>query len=120
VSDRRVRKRFFREHRHDRESGVRIVYRPKTAEEARRRVARAQALVGTPFLHLPSRPGDQEIVFHTSKGTPIPAGAVEMVYNDMLFMDAVSDNGQDGPLYEDTCTPEMLEVLNYARRMYAN
>lgn len=42
-----------------------------------------------------------------------------MVYNDALLMDAISNWGEDGPLYTDTLgTPVMRETYDYAIRAY--
>jgi hypothetical protein len=98
---------------------ISIVYRPKTEAEAKRRVEAAQSLVGTPFLELagPKVPKSTEM-FTTTAGTPISLEAVEMVFNDALLMDAISNWGENGPLYETTCEGDELEVLNFARSAY--
>lgn len=112
MGDKRRDKRFKREHR------VKVVYTPKTQLEGQRRVDKAKSLVGTPFVRMPGNREDSEIVLTTSDGTPIPVEAVEMVFNDMLLMDAVSDWGKDGPLYETTCDKRQLEVLEFAKKAY--
>lgn len=99
---------------------VEIVYRPKTDEERRRRVDRCNQLVGTPFLSLPPGVTDYKaIVFTATDGTPIKAEDVEMVFNDALLMDAISNWGEDGPLYKDTLDkPVMKEVYEWALTAY--
>jgi hypothetical protein len=100
---------------------VRVVYRCKSPEERARRVARAQALAGTPFLLCPGLSRvDGAVAFVASDGTPVKVADVEMVYNDMLLMDAISDQGKDGPLYADTLESELeREVLKFAVEAYA-
>lgn len=80
---------------------------------------RAQALVGTPFIRLPGNPPSHRVQLTTSDGTKIRTDAVEMVFNDMLLMDAISGYGQDGPLYKDTLdSPLQAEVLAFAIKAY--
>ncbi len=141
MSDKRRDKRWNREHRKKNGNGngssngesskvspenVRLVYRPKSDAEAKRRVARAKSLVGTPFVPLPGITDHSTIVFHTKDGTPVPAEAVEMVFNDMLLCDAVSNWGKDGPLYSDdiderpgNASTVYREVYEYALKAYA-
>lgn len=118
----RRRKRFNREHcKRDSKDGIRVVYRCKTQEEANRRVNRTNKLIGTPFINLPGIVDHKAILFITKKGTPVQAEVVEMVFNDCLLMDAVSNWGEDGPLYKDMLdSEEMQEVYEYAMRAYAN
>lgn len=98
---------------------VRIVYRPKTKEEAIRRVARAEAAKG-PFLRLPGNPPEHKVLFRTATGMKVTVATVEMVYNDALLCDEISDNGKDGPLYRDTLdSPDHREVYEYAIKAYA-
>lgn len=118
----RRKKRFKREY--GGESGIRLVYRPKDEHEARRRADRAYFLIGTPFLCLPGHdPKDknahQQTAFFSTDGTPVPLVAVEMVFNDALLMDAISNWGEDGPLYETTVEGRQLEILQWARQAYA-
>lgn len=102
-------------------STMRVIYRPKSDEEARRRVERAELLVGTPFIPLPGNPPQHRVLFMASGGEKIRVEHVEMVWNDALLMDAISNWGEDGPLYKDTfaeddrLTPEIYE---YAERAY--
>lgn len=117
-------KRFKREHTDHGE--LTIVYRPKTQEEAQRRADRAVALTGTPFLCLPGHAADDDaahatIAFRASDGTPVPVEAVEIVFNDALLMDAVSNWGEDGPLYRETYPPggRQLEIYEWAQRAYS-
>lgn len=117
-------KRFKPEHTGP--GGVRVVYRSKSEEEAKRRAAKAMNLVGTPFLCLPGHErtdaaAHAAIAFTSSNGTPVPLEAVEMVFNDALLMDAVSNWGEDGPLYRDTLPdPSLqLEVYEWAQRAYS-
>jgi hypothetical protein len=100
---------------------VRIVYRPKTEEEALRRCARAQSLLGTPVVFLaPAQANRKATAFVANDGTPVSVEAVEMVFNDALLMDAVSDWGKDGPLYRDDLDTELhREAYAYAVAAYA-
>jgi hypothetical protein len=60
------------------------------------------------------------VAFIASDGTPVRVTDVEMVYNDMLLMDAISDHGKDGPLYVDALESEVeREVLKFALEAYA-
>lgn len=98
--------------------GVRIIYRPKTEEEGKRRCDRAMLLRGTPFVRLPGAlPGDP-VLFEVD-GHGVKVSDVEMVFNDCLLMDAVSNYGEDGPLYRDTLNGPMLRVYEYAVKAYA-
>ncbi len=102
---------------------VQIVYRPKTEAERQRRVDRAESLTGTPFISMPgfaeSRQDHETLfAFTTSKGTNVTVADVEMVFNDALLTDAISNWGEDGPLYRDTIQDEMLEVYNWALEAY--
>lgn len=97
---------------------VRVVYRPKTAEEGRRRWARMEKMKGTPFEHLPRQPTERSILDRASDGTEITVDMVEMVFNDAVLMDAVSDYGTDGPLYRDTIEGIHREVYDLAVRLY--
>jgi len=135
MSDKRKDKRWKREHgkrtkgKTDSNDGaitkgpdnnIRIIYRPKTDAEARRRVKRAETLMGVPFIQLPGITDHKTILFTSKNGTPIPAEAVEMVFNDALLMDAISDWGKDGPLTKDTYDTDLeQEVYEYAQKAYA-
>jgi hypothetical protein len=123
-------KRWLREHRAKKNSSragarkpnnVRVVYRCKSPEEAQRRTDRAKSLVGKPFLLCPGLSRlDGAVAFIASDGTPVRVTDVEMVYNDMLLMDAISDHGKDGPLYVDALESEVeREVLKFALEAYA-
>ena len=79
---------------------------------------RAAAFVGKPFLRL-HRYAPGEVLLTAKEGTQITVEMVEMVYNDMLLMDAISDQGADGPLYRDTVEGTQLEVLEFAVEAYA-
>ena len=99
---------------------VRVVYSPKSNEEAERRVKRTEGLIGTPFVCLPGNPPDHKVLFITSSGghtVTVRVKDVEMVYNDALLADAVSNWGEDGPLYESTLDgPVHKEVFEYAKK----
>lgn len=96
-----------------------VYYSPTTTDEAVRRIARANALNGTPFVRLPAAIDDDQAVAFTCKdGTPIPFEAVEMVFNDSLLLDAISNWGQDGPLYRDTIDGLQREVYDFAVTAY--
>jgi hypothetical protein len=98
---------------------VRVVYHPATPEEAERRCKRVEALVGTPFVSLPGNVPDHKVLFIASNGYKVRKSDVEMVYNDCLLSDAVSNWGEDGPLYESTLdNPLHAEVFEYARKAY--
>jgi hypothetical protein len=102
---------------------VRVVYRCKTLEEARRRVARAEALIGKPFLRLPGNRDQKTVLFISRQNQAVTVEMVEQVYNDMLLMDAISDQGKDGPLTRETYGDDsqgrlMREVLDYAIEAY--
>lgn len=52
-------------------------------------------------------------------GLLFPVEDIEMVYNDMLLMDAISDQGKDGPLYADTLDTELQrKILKLAIELY--
>lgn len=118
-------KRWLREHRAKRSARsaakklpdrVRLVYRCKSPEESQRRTDRAKALVGTPFLRLAPELLECSYVID---GAPVPVEDIEMVYNDMLLMDAISDQGKDGPLYADTLETELeRKILKLAIELY--
>lgn len=131
MSDKRRDKRFRREHRKrsaarqertkDAGSGdrLRIVYSPKTNAERERRKTRMDALIGTPFVRLPGATDDKATAFVAKNGTPVPFGGVEMVFNDALLMDAISNWGEDGPLTYDTYEDDIhREVYNWAQEAY--
>ena len=98
---------------------VRVVYRPKTKNEAIRRANRTEALIGTPFVCLPGNPPDHKVLF-ICQDQKIRVSDVEMVFNDALLSDAVSNWGEDGPLYSDTLESDLhREVWAYAVKAYA-
>jgi len=100
---------------------IQIVYRPKTDAEARRRVARMDRLIGTPFIPLPGNPPVHKVLFVSSDGHKVRVCDVQMVFNDALLADAVSEWGEDGPLYEDTLdNATHREAFEYARKAYAS
>jgi hypothetical protein len=96
----------------------RVVYRPKTKEEGFRRYDRAAALQGTPFVRMPGGLADSHVLFEI-EGHEVKVSDVEMVFNDCLFADAVSNYGEDGPLYKDTLEGPMVELYKYALKAYA-
>ena len=100
---------------------IRVVYSPKTDQERRRRCARMDALVGTPFVRMPGDVPEHKVLFITKfGGQKIRRATVEMVFNDALLSDAVSNWGEDGPLYADTLDNDAhREVWDYAVRLYA-
>lgn len=127
MSDKRKDKRWKREH--GKRSRITVtdakgekwslIYRAKTPEEGKRRADRAEQLCGTPFVSLPGVTDHSVILFTAKNGTPIPAEAVEMVFNDALLMDAISDWGKDGPLTFDTYDDDLhREVYEYAQKAY--
>ena len=127
ADDKRRRKRYKREHsnrtpvqpvQREKLGGVRLSYRPKDKGEGQRRVDRIDALRGTPFVRLPGNTPDGKVLFTTTDGTDITAEGVQMVFNDMLLMDAVSDWGKDGPRYAATIDPRTREVLVFAIKAY--
>lgn len=125
MSDRRANKRWRREHRQKQTTrkppkppAVELVYTPKNSAEAARRTMRAAAFVGKPFLRL-ARYLSGDVLFTAKDGTQVTTQMVEMVYNDMLLMDAISDGGADGPLYKATVSGTQLEILEYAMEAYA-
>ncbi len=97
---------------------VQVVYRCKDDDEARRRVERANQMVGSPFIQLPGEPPQHKVLFISKCGNKIKVEHVEMVYNDAMLCDAISDYGKDGPLYKDTIEGLQLEVYNYAIEAY--
>lgn len=102
---------------------VRLVYRCKDDAERYRRLVRAEALKGTPFIRLPEEPRQDKVLFISACGQKVRVSDVEMVFNDSLLMDAISNWGEDGPLTKDTYTEEneaiMQEVYEYAQKAYA-
>ena len=86
---------------------LRIVYRPKSEHEARRRVARAYELVGNSFQHIPGNPNPKSVAFVADDGTKIRVEVLEMIFNDAVLCDYVSDYGNEGPLYKDTLDTEL-------------
>jgi hypothetical protein len=116
----RLKKRFSREHR-NKAGRVEVVYRAKNHAEGTRRVNRAERLVGTPFLRLPGEPDQEAVLFHTNTSKhPVKVSDVEMVFNDAVLMDAISNWGTDGPLYKDTITGDQAEVYDYAMKAFAD
>lgn len=100
--------------------GVRIVYRPKSPEEGQRRVDRALAIKGAPFVRMPGGLPDSHVLFDLAGLHRVTVADVEMVFNDCLLMDAISNYGEDGPLYKDTLDGRpMREVYTYALKVYA-
>ncbi len=98
---------------------VRLVYSPKTDAERYRRALRTElAKNQLLFQSLPSRPPQHKVLFVSKDGQKIRVENVEMVYNDMLICDFVSDYGKDGPLYRDTIDGLHLEVLEFALKAY--
>lgn len=93
---------------------LRVVYRCKNDDERARRCKRMDELVGKPFIELPNSPDKHKVLFVSKDGYKVRVNEVEMVYNDMVLMDYVSNYGEDGPLYRDTCEKLQLEVLDYA------
>ena len=114
------RQRELRARRPPEEPQVRVVYRAKTPEEGARRAARAEAF-HEPFQHLPGNPEPKTATaFVTTTGYPVDLETIEMIWNDALLCDAVSDHGKDGPLYEQTLdSPEHKEAWEWAKRAYA-
>lgn len=110
-------KRWLREHR-PKKANVRVVNSPRNPAEGRARVSRAEALVGTPFVRLPGVVDHSAILFTATDGTPIPAEAVEMVFNDALLMDAVGNWGELAPLYSATIKGRQREVYDFALNAY--
>lgn len=113
---------WFRKHDpRNKKPDINVVYRCKDQAESDRRVARANWLVGTPFISLPEITDHKAILFTTKDGKEIPGEAVEMIFNDMLLMDAVSNWGEDGPLYKDTLDDDLhREAFAIAMKLYAN
>lgn len=109
-------KRWLREHRKkslNRKlagTGIQVVDTPRDKAEGLRR----DKLLGTPFVRLPGEPPQDQIQFTATDGTPVPTEAVEMVFNDMLLMDAIVGWGE----YEARCEGRQLEVLQFARKAY--
>jgi len=128
TEDQRRRKRFERErrkktvdiHAAQRDGSLRVVYRCRDAAESKRRTDRANRLIGVPFVSLPGVTDHSATAFTTSAGIPVPFEAVEMVFNDALLMDAISDYGKDGPLTYDTYEDDLhREVYAFAEKAYA-
>lgn len=97
---------------------IQVVYSPKTQDERERRAKRAEEFLGRTFLNMPGDAPAHKVLFITSNGMKVRREHVEMVYNDMLLMDAISDNGIDGPLYETTVDGDQREILEYAKKVY--
>ena len=97
---------------------VRVVYRCKDEAESNRRAARANILIGAPFLRLPDNPPEHKVLLVTKDGSKIRRAEVEMVFNDMCLMDAISNWGENGPLYKDTLDERHAEVLSFALEAY--
>lgn len=98
---------------------IEVVYRCKSPEESQRRVDRAKALVGTPFIRLPGDLPGHQVAFVSTEGHKVRVSDVEMVFNDAALMDAISNWGEDGPLYKATLKrPIEQEIYNYAIRAY--
>jgi hypothetical protein len=99
---------------------IRVVYRCKDDAERVRRVQRGEALVGTPFIQLPGKPRQDKVCFISTEGHKVRVNHVEMVFNDALLMDAISNWGEDGPLYAETLDrPVMKETYDWAVKAYA-
>ncbi len=79
---------------------------------------RANGLIGTPFVHLPERLSEHQVLFEC-EGVKVCVGIVEMMFNDALLLDAVSSWGEDGPLYRDTLdTPIERSIFWKACELY--
>jgi len=94
---------------------IEIVYSPKSFEERRRRADRAHALVGTPWVK-PQVPLHKVIL--EVDGHLIRAEGLGTIFNDACLMDAISDWGQDGPLYRDTLDEPMASLYIEALKLY--
>lgn len=82
-----------------------------------------QELCGTPFVTLPGINDHKAVAATIADGTPygrnITFEHLEQVYNDSLLMDAISNWGEDGPLYEQTLDAGELQVFRLARDLFA-
>jgi hypothetical protein len=85
----------------------------------KKRLERAESLVGIPFLQLPGKPPQHQVCFVSREGVKVRVEAVEMVFNDALLMDAI--NGWEAPLYVDGYPEGSLqrEVYDYALKAFA-
>lgn len=100
------------------EGEVQLVYRPKDDAERMRILKRTKALLGTPWVS-PSVPLHK--VMFIVDGHKIRAEALGMVFNDAALADAISNWGEDGPLYRDTLDDNPIQAKAYdaALELYA-
>ena len=66
------------------------------------------------FQKLPGNPPQHKVVGKLSDGTKIRVGAIEMVWNDYLFIDAVKGSGT----YEAGADANNRKALTLARALY--
>ena len=72
------------------------------------------SLVGKPFMLLPGKPSEHEVLGETSEGFKMRAGGVQMVWNDMLLMDAIEGAGY----YARMVRQRNLDFLKLAESLY--
>ena len=78
------------------------------------------SLVGKPFMLLPGKPSEHEVLGETSEGFKMRAGGVQMVWNDMLFMDAIEGAGYYARMVRLRCRTiqRNLDFLKLAESLY--
>ena len=83
-----------------------------TTEQMR---AKCDPLVGMPFVLLPGTPANHVVVGETWDGTKLRAEQVQMVWNDMLLMDAIAGVGSYASHSLNALEKAALEI---AERLY--
>ena len=78
------------------------------------RQLKVDQFIGLPFVLIPGIPPDHTIAGETYEGVKLRVGAVQMVWNDMLLMDAISGIGT----YARTALPLELACIEVAERLY--
>jgi hypothetical protein len=73
-----------------------------------------EPFIGLPFVLIPGMPPDHVIAGETHEGVKLRVGAVQMVWNDMLLMDAIQGPGT----YVGSALPLELACIEVAERLY--
>lgn len=94
---------------------IEVVYRCKDEAERNRRLVRAEALLGTPWV-MPPCPL-HKVILHM-RGEVIRAEGLGMIFNDACLMDTISGWGADGPLSKDTYNEDMEILYDHALELY--
>lgn len=84
------------------------------------RLKRADAYRGTPFKRLPGDPPQHKVLGALADGFIVRVSVVEMVWNDMLLMNAIEGDGTYEALYplDDNGGCPQRQILELARKLY--